>query len=207
MRRRRPRRRSPDGAALLEGGTAGARVAGESEIGFEQRPERLTPFQRVLGVMAAVGTLGIFATMALIVADVLGRNLINHPITGVAEIAGRGVVAIVFLQIALAVSQGRMTRADFLIRIVEARAPALARALEGAYALLGAVVFLTIAWASWPDLVSSWASDDFFGVQGLFTIPTWPFRAIVVIGALAAALAYLSHVRRHPVHHDTATGV
>lgn len=148
-------------------------------------------FQRAVGVMAAIGTIWIFLTMFMIVADVLGRNLFNAPITGVAEVAGRSVVAIVFLQIASAVAQGRMTRADFLINIVEARAPALAVLLEALFALLGATVFLLIALASWPDLASSWRTRDFFGVQGLFTIPTWPFWAITVIGSLAAAAAYL----------------
>jgi hypothetical protein len=31
---------------------------------------------------------------------------------------------------------------------------------------------------------------EFFGVQGLFTVPTWPFRALIVLGAGAGALAY-----------------
>lgn len=150
-----------------------------------------TGFGRMAGIMAAIGTVWIFAMMLLIVADVLGRNFFNSTITGVAEIAGRSVVAIVFLQIASAVASGRMTRADFLIRIIEDRAPGLAVLLEKLFALMGAVVFLLIAYASWPDLASSWATNDFFGVQGIFTIPTWPFRAIIVIGAVAAAVAYV----------------
>ncbi len=148
-------------------------------------------FQRAVGVMAAIGTIWIFLTMFLIVADVLGRNFLNRPITGVAEIAGRAVVAIVFLQIASAVAQGRMTRADFLINIVEARSPAAARLLEALFALIGAAVFGLIAVACWPDFMQSWRSNDFFGVQGLFTIPTWPFWAINVVGSAAAAIAYL----------------
>ncbi len=144
--------------------------------------------------MSAVGTVWIFMLMFLIVADVLGRNFFDHPITGVAEIAGRSIVAIVFLQIASAVASGRMTRADIIIRMVEARAPSLAWIFETVFALVGAAVFLLIAYASWPDFLSAWQTNDFFGVQGLFTIPTWPFRAFIVVGAIAAAIAYCSTI-------------
>jgi TRAP-type C4-dicarboxylate transport system permease small subunit len=148
-------------------------------------------FDRIAAMMAAIGTISIFLTMAMIVADVLGRNFFNRPITGVAEVAGRAVVAIVFLQIAAAVASGRMTRADFLINIVKARSSRMARALELLNVVLGAGVFALIAAASWPDLLQSWRSSDFFGVQGLFTIPTWPFWTITVIGSIAAGIAYL----------------
>jgi hypothetical protein len=33
---------------------------------------------------------------------------------------------------------------------------------------------------------------EFFGVQGLFTVPTWPFRALIVLGGAAGALGYLA---------------
>ncbi len=167
-------------------------MAGQDDtIDLDAVPEEPSgPFERFANAVAAIGTIWIFALMFLVVVDVLGRNFFNMPVTGVAEIAGRSVVAIVFLQIASAVALGRMTRADFLIRIIEARAPMLARALEVAFALAGVAVFLLIAYASWPELAESWTTNDFFGVQGIFTIPTWPFRAIVVGGSLAAAAAY-----------------
>ena len=77
--------------------------------------------------MSAVGTVWIGLMMVMIVLDVIGRNFFNAPITGVAEIAGRSVVAIVFLQIASAVMQGRLTRADFLIRRIGRARPGAAR--------------------------------------------------------------------------------
>ncbi|SEM89285.1 TRAP-type C4-dicarboxylate transport system, small permease component [Loktanella fryxellensis] len=146
---------------------------------------------RVANVLSAIGTIWIGLMMLLIVADVLSRNILSTPITGVSEIAGRSVVAIVFLQIGAAVMQGRLTRADFLLRRIAAASPATLRGLEVAFALTGALVFGLILWASWPNLISSWATADFFGVQGVFTIPTWPFRAITVIGCTVTVLACL----------------
>jgi TRAP-type mannitol/chloroaromatic compound transport system permease small subunit len=142
-------------------------------------------------ILSGIGTLWIGALMLLVVADVIGRNFLNAPITGVAEIAGRSVVAIVFLQISHAIMQGRLTRADFLIRGIGARAPVAQRLLERVFALTGAVIFAMIVWAAWGKTVGSWHSGEFFGVQGVFTIPTFPFRAIIVIGAGLASLTCL----------------
>jgi TRAP-type C4-dicarboxylate transport system permease small subunit len=96
------------------------------------------PLQGVANVLAAVGTVWIFLMMLLIVADVLGRNFFDAPITGVAEFAARSVASIVFLQLAAAICSGRMTRSDFLLRIVGKRSPAAFKALEVFNVVVGA---------------------------------------------------------------------
>ena len=151
------------------------------------------PFGAVLGtvaaVMSSIGTLCVGLLMVLVVADVLGRNFFDAPITGVSEIAARTIVAIVFLQVAAAIQQKRLTRADFLVRRLEGSSPKLFSLLEAFFALTGAVVFALILWASWPKLIDAWQGSEFFGVQGVFTIPTAPFRAITVLGCVVASLS------------------
>lgn len=158
-------------------------------------PFATAPVGAVLGsvanILSAIGTIWIGVLMALIVADVIGRNFLNAPITGVSEIAGRSVVAIVFLQIAAAVMQGRLTRADFLIRRIQRASPGTARVLDTLFAVIGALVFAMIVWSSWPNMTDAWVTSEFFGVQGVFTIPTFPFRAITVFGSIVALLACL----------------
>src|SRR6056297_1058306 len=153
------------------------------------------PVGAVLGSLAAVmssfGTLCIGGLMALVVTDVVGRNFFDAPITGVSEIAGRTVVAIVFLQVAAAIQQKRLTRADFLVRRIEGKSPRMVSLLEAVFALAGAIVFALICWASWPKMMDAWYGAEFFGVQGVFTIPTAPFRAITVLGSAVAALSAL----------------
>lgn len=148
----------------------------------------------VAAIMSSIGTLCIGGLMVLVVADVLGRNFFNAPITGVSEIAARTVVAIVFLQVAAAIQQKRLTRADFLVRRLESNSPRVVFMLEVVFALVGALVFALIFWASWPKLLSAWQSAEFFGVQGVFTIPTTPFRAITVLGSAVACLSALYRV-------------
>lgn len=154
----------------------------------------------VTAVFSSVGTLWIGFLMALIVADVLGRNFFNAPITGVSEIAGHSVVAIVFLQTAAAIMQGRLTRADFLFRRIADLSPRSGAALESLFCLTGTLVFGLVAWASWDKMITAFTRDEFFGVQGVFTVPTWPFRAIIVIGSIVAALAALYRtIYRNPL--------
>ncbi len=153
------------------------------------------PYGAVLGTVAAalsaVGTAAIGALMLLIVADVIGRNFLDMPITGVSEIAARSVVAIVFLQVPAAIMQKRLTRADFLVRRIEASSPKAVALIETVFCIVGAIVFALILWASWSKFTGSWGSSEFFGVQGVWTIPTWPFRGITVLGAAVAVLAAL----------------
>jgi TRAP-type C4-dicarboxylate transport system permease small subunit len=153
------------------------------------------PYGAILGTVAAslsaVGTAAIGALMLLIVADVIGRNFLDLPITGVSEIAARTVVAIVFLQVPAAILQKRLTRADFLVRRLEQSSPRLVVWIETVFCVVGAIVFSLILWASWSKFTGSWGSSEFFGVQGVWTIPTWPFRGITVLGSAIAVLSAL----------------
>ncbi len=148
--------------------------------------------QGLFNAVAAVGTIWIFAIMMMIVADVVGRNFLGSPITGVAEIAARSVVAIVFLMLPAAVLSGTLIRADFLLRLLQFRSPRAPHILDTVFAIVGAVLFALIAKAAWPDTLGAWRTSEFFGVRGVWTLPTLPFRLIVVFGAGASALAFVA---------------
>src|SRR5690625_396444 len=148
-------------------------------------------FERATNILASIGTLWIMVLMLLIVADVIGRNFLNQPITGVAEIAGRSVVAIVFLQLPAAVGANKLTRSDFLIGRIGRHHPKIRLFLEVLFTFTSSIVFLALTWASWPEFISSWETAEFFGVQGIFTIPTWPFRGLMLLGPFVASLASL----------------
>lgn len=143
-------------------------------------------------VLAAVGTAWIFALMMLVVADVVGRNFFDAPITGVAEFAARSVASIVFLQLAAAICTGRMTRSDFLLRMIGRRSPAALKAIEVFNVVVGALLFIALAVISWPEFTAALQAGEYFGVQGVYTVPTWPFRLLIVMGSVLAAMAYLA---------------
>ena len=155
-------------------------------------PQPFDPVRMLLDGLAAIGTIWTFGLMLLICGDVIGRSFLNAPITGVAEIAAHSVVGIVFLQIGATIYHRRMTRADFLIERVLRWSPGLGRAMEALFYLIGAAVMFFVAQAAWPGMWTSMNLREFFGVQGLFTVPTWPFRALIILGGGAGALAYLA---------------
>jgi TRAP-type C4-dicarboxylate transport system permease small subunit len=155
-------------------------------------PRGFDPVRLVLDALAAIGTIWTFGLMCLICADVIGRSFLNAPITGVAEIAANSVVGIVFLQIGATIHNRRMTRADFLIDRLHRSVPGLARGIEIVFMLFGAAVMAFIAQSAWPGMWNSLAAREFFGVQGVYTVPTWPFRALIVLGGVAGAVGYLA---------------
>lgn len=157
-------------------------------------PSWLRWLQGMLNAVAAVGTIWIFAIMLLIVADVVGRNFLGSPITGVAEIAARSVVAIVFLMLPAAVLSGTLIRADFLLRLLELRSARAPHVIDMVFGVFGAVLLSLVATAAWPDTVGAWRNSEFFGVRGVWTLPTLPFRLIVVFGSAASALAFAATV-------------
>lgn len=142
--------------------------------------------------LSAIGSIWIIALMVLIVLDVIGRNFLNQPIVGVAEIAGRSVISIVFLQLAAAVLQERLTRADLFLQVIGRYSRRLPRLLDAFFALAAILAFALILIAAWPAAVQTYAKNEFFGVQGVFTIPLWPFRFIMVGGIALAILSAIA---------------
>ena len=145
-------------------------------------------------MLSSIGTVWVFLIMALVVADVIGRNFLNQPITGVAEFSARSVGAIVFLQLAAAVCSNRMTRSDFLLNLIGKRSAKAVVALDVFNALMGAGLFAALAWIGWSEFSNSWTSNEFYGVQGVFSVPAWPFRGLLVAGSVAGALCYVMNI-------------
>jgi TRAP-type C4-dicarboxylate transport system permease small subunit len=146
---------------------------------------------RVADVLNAAGSLVIGAVMLLMCADVVLRNVANRPIDGVAELVATSIIVIVFLQLPATLRHGRMARADLFLDPFIAGRPRAALRLRALFSLAGAFACGVIAYATWPLLLRAWSDAEFLGVQGVFTFPTWPMRAVVVLGAALAAVQYL----------------
>lgn len=146
---------------------------------------------RLIDSLNAIGSVLIGVVMLMICADVARRNLLNQPIDGVTEMVSICIIMIVFLQLPATLRHGRMSRADLFIDPFLLRHPVAGRWLRGFFSLLGVFACGVIAYASWPNMVGAWRSDEFFGVQGVFTFPVWPMNAVVILGAALATLQYL----------------
>src|SRR5690606_30428119 len=69
-----------------------------------------------------------------------------------------------------------------------ARRPGLEHAWQAGLAVIGAVLFVLTAAGMWPDLVRAVRTAEFAGVEGIYKVPVWPVKLLIVIGAAAAAL-------------------
>jgi hypothetical protein len=87
-----------------------------------------------------------------------------------------------------------MTRSDFLLNLIGKRSPRAVVALDVINALVGAALFTALAMIALPEFHTSWGNNEFYGVQGVYSVPAWPFRGLIVAGSVAAALCYLLSV-------------
>jgi TRAP-type C4-dicarboxylate transport system permease small subunit len=160
------------------------------------QPGRATHlWNRGVDGLAAFGTVMIVILMAIIVADVLYRNIGGASLPLVAELGALTVVLIVFLQLGTAVRNDRLASTDFLVEALAARKPLAAKVLKAIWDLAGAAVCAGIAWASWSIFQQDMDHREFIGVTGVATMPTSPFRLLIFVGALVAAVQFLLMAR------------
>lgn len=148
-------------------------------------------WSRGVDAFAALGSIMIFVLMLMIVADILVRNAAGASLPLVAELGALTVVLIVFLQLAAAVRNDRLASTDFVLEAIGSRRPAAAALIRVVFDLVGAAVCAGIAWASWSILMRDMLHREFIGVIGVATMPTWPFRALILLGAAIAAIQFV----------------
>jgi TRAP-type mannitol/chloroaromatic compound transport system permease small subunit len=167
---------------------AGVESAGRADSYGRPQPFRL---DQITGVMNALGTVGIFGLLVLINVDIVGRSVFNSPLRGTTELVSLAIVGIVFMQLPNTLWAGRFVRAELLIDVVVARAPRLARVIQGLFHVIGAAMMAVVVVAVLPELRTAWEIGDYVGSLGDFTAPTWPIRLITVIGAAFTCLTYI----------------
>jgi len=102
---------------------------------------------RLIGLSATLGIAGIFVEVAVILVDVIGRAF-GAPLFGSQDIVTMTLLVVVFGGMALCDRQGGHVAVDLL----EHRFPAwLNRAIDIVSAVVGAAIFVMIAWTVWES--------------------------------------------------------
>ena len=70
----------------------------------------------------------------------IGRGAFSTPVPATAEIVSAAIVAVVFLQLPLAIGRGRAVRSDMLIGRLHSRSPRAGNALDAVHHLAGEVM-------------------------------------------------------------------
>lgn len=144
--------------------------------------------------LSVVSSVWIFAIMALVCADVAMRNILNAPISGVAEFIALSVPACVFLQLPSSIAQRRLMRAELAIENLEAIRPRAAAVFNTVFMLIGMLVFWKILVWAWPDFEKAFSSGEYAGAQGAYTIPVWPFKLTLIVGSGLGLLQFARQV-------------
>jgi len=148
-------------------------------------------------VLNAIGSLWVLLLVILICADALGRSFFNRPIDGVTELVAVTMAVIVFCQLADTVRLGKLTRSDAFLSKLQASNNMAARLIVVGFDVLGIGVMVCIIWGTTPLLFESIERGYYIGEQGVFTLPDWPIKAIIVLGSVACALCFLVRAVHH----------
>jgi TRAP-type mannitol/chloroaromatic compound transport system permease small subunit len=141
--------------------------------------------------LAALGTVLVGVLMAIICADVVARTLMGASLPMVSELGALALVMIVYLQLATTIRHDRLARADFIFGPLQASRPRAAALLGAAFDLAGLAMLTLIALSSLQIVLGDLSNREYIGVTGVMTLPTWPFRALIVLGIATAAVEFL----------------
>lgn len=157
--------------------------------------------------LAALGTAMIGFLMVIICADIVARNLLGSSLPLVSELSAITLVMIVFLQLGTAVRNGRLARIEFVADWLNTVSPRLSTAVNALWNMTGTAICGAIAWSTWGILMRDFSLSEFIGVTGVSTLPVWPFRALILLGAGVAAVQFAllavrdlcATVKPHPI--------
>jgi TRAP-type mannitol/chloroaromatic compound transport system permease small subunit len=128
--------------------------------------------------------------MAMIACDVAARNLIGGSLPLISELGALTLVMIVYLQLGTTIRNDRLARTDFFFALMDGRSPRISAFVGGIWDLFGIAVCAGIAWSTWGILIKDRDHGEYIGVTGVATLQTWPFRALILLGAAVAAIQF-----------------
>ncbi len=137
---------------------------------------------------SAFGAAGIVVIlMAMVVADIFGRKVLNKPVPMSYEVGAFMLVFIVFMGLAYSQRQRAHIRVEFLtFRMpIKLRAIMDLIAFTLGVAIYGAIFYQTFKWSYHSFEIGEY-------VAGLVNIPKWPSQFAVAFGALLISLQFLS---------------
>lgn len=148
-------------------------------------------FDVLVVALNALGSLWIFFIMALVCVDVVARYVFNSPVTGVPLLITMSLISIVFLQLPDALKAGRVTRNEALLGVLLERRPRLGLALQAVFHLAGVALMGFLVVYTGPLFAKAWRSGAYLGNRGDFILPEWPFKLLIVVGAVVTGLQFM----------------
>jgi TRAP-type C4-dicarboxylate transport system permease small subunit len=102
---------------------------------------------RLIGLSATIGALALIVEVGVILVDVIGRAF-GHPMYGSQDLITMAMVILVFGAMALCDRNGGHIAVDLFERYYP---PLMNRIIDVVAALMGAIIFVALAWAVWES--------------------------------------------------------
>jgi len=134
-----------------------------------KRIERI--FEKVDAFFGLVAEVLVAFLVLLVVAEIIGRDIFNHPIPGQIETAMLTLVGIVYL----AVPHTQMERGHIRVEVFISRIRGAKREFVEAFTLVIALIIsLMMLWATGKRAIGSFLGGEF--LSGVINFPIWPGR-------------------------------
>jgi TRAP-type mannitol/chloroaromatic compound transport system permease small subunit len=165
--------------------------------GLQRLSHHLGTVDRTAG---GVANLAQFTVMAIVVADVVGRYILQMPIEWVYDVISRYLMAaLFFFSLSWTLGTGEHVRVLFFRQFVSRRAR---RVFDLIGAILGAWVFALIFLAGLNRFWADWTSGDVF--VGAYLYPNWISSICVPIGVGIMLVRFTLMIAAHGI--AAATG-
>lgn len=139
--------------------------------------------RRLAVFMVLLGSIGMLASMAICVADVIGTNVLDWPVPGTLEFTESTMVLIVFGALAFTQEKRGHIRVELLAQLFSPRMQSFLDMLTHSIAL---VFFALLAWYSFGELSYSWEIGE--ATMGTIRFPLYPARVLLSFGAVLLLL-------------------
>jgi TRAP-type C4-dicarboxylate transport system permease small subunit len=137
-------------------------------------------------LMGGVACAALFMMMTVAVVDVIGRSVFGKPVGPASELIELAMVVTIFLVYPIVSRKGMHISIDLLDSITP---DPLRRAQHVLSALLGAAVFVAVAWRIGYLATDAWSSGEVTGVLGM---PLGYVYGFIAAMSVVTALAFLS---------------
>lgn len=155
-----------------------------------RQPLPLKIWHRIVDGMGALGTFLIAVLMLIICSDVVARNLLGASLPLVSELSALTLVMIVFLQLGTTIRHNRLARTEMFPDFAARHFPWFGNFVAMVWEGIGALACGTIAYSTYGILIKDLNAGAFIGVTGVLTLPTSPFRVLILIGAAVASIQF-----------------
>ena len=135
--------------------------------------------RRLAVFMVLLGSLGMLASMAICVADVIGTDFFDWPVPGALEFTESTMVLIVFGALAFTQEKRGHIRVEILYVLFGPRVQSF---MDLVTHLVALVFFCLLAWYSFGELSYSWEIDE--STMGTIRFPLYPARLLLSVGTV-----------------------